>query len=166
MKSGKIPQEWRDAVVTPIFKKGKKSDPANYRPVSLTNVTGKVMERVVKEALTNYLEENALIVEEQHGFRTGRSPMTNIIEFNNATKKWLDEGKAYDVLYLDFSKAFDVVPHDKLMVKLEAIGIGGALLQWLKDWLSGTLLPMQVQVKSHSTVGFFAVSHCLKLRVV
>ena len=137
MRSGKIPEEWRDAEVTPIFKKGKKSDPANYRPVSLTNVIGKVMERVVKEALTEYLEKNALIVEEQHGFRAGRSPLTNIVEFNNTTTKWLDEGKPYDVLYLDFSKAFDVVPHDKLIKKLEAMGIRGALLRWLKDWLSG-----------------------------
>ena len=56
------------------------------------------MERIVKEALTNYLEENALLVDEQHGFRAGRSPMTNIVEFNNVTTKWLDEGKAHDVL--------------------------------------------------------------------
>ena len=61
-------------------------------------MTGKVMERIVKEALTNYLEENALLVDEQHGFRAGRSPMTNIVEFNNVTTKWLDEGKAHDVL--------------------------------------------------------------------
>ena len=108
-------------------------------------MTGKVMERVVKEALTKYLEDNALIVEEQHGFRAGRSPLTNLVEFNNVTTKWLDEGKLYDVLYLDFAKAFDVVPHDKLIKKLEAIGVRGTLLEWLKDWLSGRRQRVKVE---------------------
>ena len=103
------------------------------------------MERIVKEALTKHLEENGLITDEQHGFRTGRSPMTNIVEFKNETTKWLDQGKPYDVLYLDFAKAFDKVPHDKLMVKLEAIGVKGNLLRWLNDWLRGRRQRVKVE---------------------
>ena len=138
VEQGRIPDEWRLAVVTPIYKnKGKKSDPCNYRPVSLTNVIGKVMERVVKEQLTTYLEKNKLISEAQHGFRHGRSPQTNLIEFLNETTKWLDEGRAFDILYLDFEKAFDKVCHERLMTKLEAKGVNGKAKAWLRDWLSG-----------------------------
>ena len=145
MDDGQIPDEWRDAVVTPIFKKGKKTDPANYRPVSLTNVTGKIMERIVKETIMNHMEGHRLIAEEQHGFRSGRSVMTNIIEFNNVTTKWLDDGKSYDVLYLDFAKAFDVVCHRRLMMKLETVGIKGKLLKWIGDWLRGRRQRVKVE---------------------
>ena len=145
IKTGQIPDEWRDAVVTPIFKKGKKCDPANYRPVSLTCVSCKMLERIVKEALTKHVEENNLIDNAQHGFRAKRSPMTNLVEFNNVTTKWLDEGKAYDVLYLDFAKAFDKVPHKRLLLKLEAMGVKDELLKWIGDWLKGRRQRVKVE---------------------
>lgn len=68
--------------------------------------------------------------------RRGRSPQTNLIEFLNVTTMWHDEGKPFDLLYLDFSKAFDKVCHKRLLVKLAAIGIGGKLLTWIQDWLA------------------------------
>ena len=146
LDTGRIPDDWRDAEVTPIYKKkGKKSEAANYRPVSLTNVTGKLMERIVKEALTDFIEKNDLFSDTQHGFRTGRSVQTNLIEFNNETTKWLDEGKSFDVLFLDYAKAFDKVSHQRLVVKLEAIGIKGKLLMWLKDWLRGRRQRVKVE---------------------
>ena len=111
--------EWRDAEVTPIFKKGSKADPANYRPVSLTVIVGKLMERIVKEALMEYVEKNGHLSDAQHGFRSGRSTQTNLIEFLDVTTKWLDEGKAFDIVYLDFSKAFDKVCHVRLIKKTE-----------------------------------------------
>ena len=135
MDAGKIPDDWREANVTPLFKKGKKSDPGNYRPVSLTNVIGKTMERVVKEALTRYIETNNRLSDSQHGFRNGRSTQTNMIEYLNVTTKWLDEGKNFDVLYFDFSKAFDKVCHKRLLVKLKEAGVGGNVLKRLEDWL-------------------------------
>ena len=136
MDDGRIPDEWRDAHVTPIHKKGSKADPGNYRGVSLTSVIGKLMERMVKEEIDKYVEGNELMSNTQHGFRRGRSPQTNLIEFMNGTTKWHDEGKCFDVIYLDFSKAFDVVCHKRLMVKLRAIGISGKVIKWLKDWMS------------------------------
>ena len=145
METGKIPDEWRKAEVTPIFKKGKKSDPGNYRPVSLTCVIGKMMERLVKEAMTDHIETNGLISDEQHGFRAGRSAQTNLIEFTNETTKWLDEGKAFDILYLDFAKAFDKVHHEKLVKKLEMVGIDGKLKEWLTDWLRGRKQRVRVE---------------------
>ena len=136
LETEKIPDDWRLAEVTPIFKKGSKADPGNYRPVSLTNVIGKMMERIVKDDIVTYIEKNQLISDTQHGFRSGRSPQTNLIEFQNETTKWLDEGSAFDVLYLDFEKAFDKVSHKKLVKKLGKVGIVGKVKGWLRDWLS------------------------------
>ena len=138
MERGKIPDEWRDAVVSPIYKqKGSKSDPGNYRPVSLTNIAGKLMERVVKDEITHFIEANRLMSDSQHGFRSGRSVQTNMIEFHNTTTKWLDEGRSFDVIYLDFAKAFDKVCHRRLVIKLQEYGILGKILKWLENWLSG-----------------------------
>ena len=137
MDDGVIPEEWRDAEVTPIFKKGSKADPANYRPVSLTVIAGKLMERLVKDTLMEYVEKNGYLSEAQHGFRAGRSTQTNLIEFLDVTTKWMDEGKAFDAVYLDFSKAFDKVCHTRLIAKLKNIGVGGKILVWLKNWLKG-----------------------------
>ena len=145
LETEKIPDDWRLAEVTPIFKKGSKADPGNYRPVSLTNVIGKMMERIVKDEIVTYVEKNKLISDAQHGFRTGRSPQTNLIEFQNETTKWLDEGSAYDVLYLDFEKAFDKVCHQKLIQKLGKVGIGGKVKGWLKNWLSGRKQRVRVE---------------------
>ena len=87
VRDARIPDQWRDAVVTPIFKKGKKTDPGNYRPVSLTSVFGKTLERIVKKRLVAHIEDNGLLRNTQHGFRTGRSPQTNLTEFlDKATK--------------------------------------------------------------------------------
>ena len=100
MDTGKIPDDWREACVTPIYKlKGKKSDPGNYRPVSLTNVVGKMMERVVKEEVMNHVESNNLLSNAQHGFRAKRSPQTNLVEFMNEVTKWMDQGASFDILY-------------------------------------------------------------------
>ena len=145
MDTGKIPDDWREANVTPLFKKGKKSDPGNYRPVSLTNVIGKTMERVVKEALTKYIETNNRFSDSQHGFRNGRSTQTNMIEYLNVTTKWLDEGKNFDVIYCDFAKAFDKVCHKRLLVKLKEAGVGGKVLKWLEDWLKGRKQRVKVE---------------------
>ena len=137
ISESRIPDEWRDAVVTPIFKKGTKTDPGNYRPVSLTSVFCKTLERIVKKRVDKHVEDNGLIRNTQHGFRTGRSPQTNLTEFLDKATEWMDEGKSFDVLYLDFQKAFDKVDHQRLKVKLDAVGIRGKLGKWIEDWLKG-----------------------------
>ena len=142
---GSIPDDWREAIISPIFKKGSKAKPENYRPVSLTNIVGKLMEKIVKQDIMEYIEANNLLSNSQHGFRAGRSTQTNLIEFFDRTTKWLDEGKSFDVLYLDFAKAFDKVCHESLIVKLEAVGIGGKLLEWLRDWLRGRKQKVRVE---------------------
>ena len=135
MQNGSIPDDWRKANVTPLFKKGSKFVPGNYRPVSLTSVLCKTMERLVKDKLIQHLEANEVISDSQHGFRKGKSCQTNLLEFMEKMTEWADNGSAIDVVYLDFAKAFDKVCHERLMVKVEAAGITGKVSDWLHDWL-------------------------------
>ncbi|KAK4818819.1 hypothetical protein QYF61_019856 [Mycteria americana] len=131
------PDDWRLANVTPIYKKGRKEDPGNYRPVSLTSVPGKVMEWFILSALNRHVQANQGIRPSQHGFMKGRSCLTNLISFYDQVTGLVDEGKAVDVIYLDFSKAFDTVSHSILLEKLAAHGLGGCTLRWAKNWLDG-----------------------------
>ena len=135
LDDGCIPDDWRDAHVTAIHKKGSKADPGNYRGVSLTCVLGKLLERIVKSDVDAYIEMNGLMSKSQHGFRSGRSPMTNLVEFFNEATKWYDAGRSFDVIYLDFSKAFDVICHERIIVKLEAVGVEGKIIEWIRNWL-------------------------------
>ena len=136
IQSGKIPADWKTAVVIPIFKKGAKGEAGNYRPVSLTSVPCKLLEGLIKEAMMDHLLRNQLIRDSQHGFMTGRSCTTNLVEYLDVATRLVDQGKAADIVYLDFAKAFDKVPRERLLAKLEAKGITGAILQWIRNWLS------------------------------
>ncbi|KAK4820059.1 LOW QUALITY PROTEIN: hypothetical protein QYF61_019001 [Mycteria americana] len=135
--TGEVPADWRLANVTPIFKKGWKEDPGNYRPVSLTSVPGKLMEQIILSAITQHVEDNQGIKPSQHGFRNGRSCLTNLVSLYEKVIRLVDEGKAVDVVYLDFSKAFDTVSHSILLEKLAAHGLDGCTLHWVKNWLDG-----------------------------
>ncbi|KAK4824336.1 hypothetical protein QYF61_013671 [Mycteria americana] len=124
--TGEVPVDRRLENVTPIFKKDRKEDLGNYRAVSLTSVPGKLMEQIILR-----------IKPSQHGFRKGRSCLTNLICFYDKVTRVMDEGKAVDVVYLDFSKAFDTVSHSILLEKLAAHGLDGCTLRWVKNWLDG-----------------------------
>ena len=137
LAEGVVPADWKKANVTPIFKKGSKGDPGNYRPVSLTSVACKIMESVLRDAITEHLERNHLISGSQHGFFKGRSCATNLLEFLEKAMLAADEGKAMDVVFLDFAKAFDKVPREQLLKKLQAHGIRRNLLHWVSEWLTG-----------------------------
>ncbi len=135
LREGVVPEEWRTANVTPIYKKGPKGDPGNYRPVSLTSVPGKLLERIIKEQIMEFLYARNLIKSSQHGFVKGKSCTTNRLEFMERVTREVDRGKAVDVIYLDFSKAFDKVPHKKLIEKFRGKGIQGEPLRWMEKWL-------------------------------
>ncbi|KAK4830626.1 hypothetical protein QYF61_012451 [Mycteria americana] len=117
--------------------KGWKEDLGNYRPVSLTSVLGKIMDQFILSALNRHVQANQGIRPSQHGFRKGRSCLTNLISFCDEVTHLVDEGKAVDVVYLDFSKAFDTVSHSILLEKLAAYGLGGCTLCWVKNCLDG-----------------------------
>ncbi|CAM4359497.1 unnamed protein product [Caretta caretta] len=135
-RSGEVPDDWKKANVVPIFKKGKKEDPGNCRPVSLTSVPGKIMEQVLKESILKHLHERKVIRNSQHGFTKGRSCLTNLIAFYDEITGSVDEGKAVDVLFLDFSKAFDTVSHSILVSKLKKYGLDECTIRWVESWLN------------------------------
>ena len=136
LEHGVLPDDWKKADVVAIFKKGTKSDPGNYRPVSLTCITCKVMESIIRDNIVKFFSDNNLYSECQHGFRSKRSGVTQLIEVIEYFANTLDKGDSLDVVYLDFSKAFDSVPHERLLIKLSAYGIEDKLLQWIKSFLS------------------------------
>ena len=148
LKHGDIPQDWRDANVTAIFFKGSRMMAGNYRPVSLTSHICKIMERIIKNKLEIYLERWGLLGESQHGFRNKKSCLTNLLEFKESTASMLDVGTPVDVIFLDFQKAFDKVPHGRLLVKLRDHGIDGKVLEWIKQWLTGRWQQVVVLMES------------------
>jgi hypothetical protein len=136
-ETGVVPKDWKDANVKPIFKKGAKWDPGNYRPVSLTSVCCKIIESIVRDDMMSHLLDNELINPSQHGFMPGRSCCSNLLEFLEKVTKVVDEGLPMDIVFLDFAKAFNKVPKERPIEKLRAHGIRGKTLQWIRAWLSG-----------------------------
>ncbi len=134
---GCLPQCWKEANVTPVYKKGSRLDTSNYRPVSLTTICCKVMEKLIRSVMLKHLTENQLLSEQQHGFVYGRSCTTQLLKVMDKWTEIMDEGGAIDAVYLDLAKAFDTVPHRRLLVKLASYGITGKLLEWITDFLTG-----------------------------
>jgi hypothetical protein len=132
-----LPEDWKCADVLPIFKKGNPSAVTNYRPISLTNTLCKVMEKLVKDNILTFALGNNLITDGQHGFLPSRSTCTEMLECHSDWCSALDNKCVVDVIMLDFRKAFDVVPHAKLIYKLSNLGICAATLQWLQAFLAG-----------------------------
>jgi hypothetical protein len=136
INAGSVPAEWKLANVVPIYKKGSKAAAGNYRPISLTCICCKIMESILKTDILAHLHNNGIITKSQHGFTRGRSCATNLLEFMEPVTAAADEGKAVDIVYLDFAKAFDKVPTQRLIAKLSAVGIRGNMLRWISDWLT------------------------------
>ena len=130
-----MPDDWKLANVTPFLKKGSKSLPCNYRPISLTSVVCKMLETLIRDKLVNHLEENNLLKNTQHGFQYKRSCLMNLLDFLYDILNQYDESKSVDIIYLDFQKAFDKVPHKRLLIKLKSHGIKGNVLKWIQNWL-------------------------------
>ena len=134
-EEGSIPNDWCVAHITPIHKKGSRNHTENYRPISLTSVICKIMEKIIRRHVMEHLISNDLLVKNQHGFVNRRSCMTQLIEVIDNWTDMCDGGDQVDTVYLDLSKAFDTVPHRRLLVKLESCGIGPDLLRWIQAFL-------------------------------
>ena len=116
-----MPEDWKKANVTLVFKKKKDLD--NYRPVSFTSIPGKVVERFILGTVSRHIKGKRVIRGSQHGFTKGKSCLTNLIAFYEDVTRWTDDVKAVDVAYLDFSKASDTVSHSILAAKLRKCGL-------------------------------------------
>jgi hypothetical protein len=134
---GVFPELWKTARITPIFKSGDKSNVSNYRPISLLSSMGKIFEKLVYERLFNHI--SPFLCDSQHGFISGKSTGTNLVEFVSEITACLDARAQLDAVYTDFSKAFDRVNHGILLQKLAALGIIGKLYEWLKSYLTGRM---------------------------
>ena len=135
LSSGECPLDWRSANVTPIHKKGSRTDPSNYRPVSLTSQVCKVLETIVRKHILKHLADNNILSDKQHGFREGRSCLTNLLETLETWTEILDDRNGIDVAYLDFRKAFDLVSHSHLIYKMSKYGIKDNVLNWVASFL-------------------------------
>jgi hypothetical protein len=136
-ESGEVPEDWKQANVSPIFKKGNKGDAANYRPISLTCVCCKIMEHIITSNIMKHAKNQNILYEFQHGFRDQRSCETQLLEFVHDIVCNMQQGKQTDVLVMDFSKAFDKVGHQRLLHKLHHYGIQGNTNNWIRGFLTG-----------------------------
>ena len=130
-----VPSDWREALITPLYKKGPRNIPANYRPVSLTSVVSKMLEHIIFSSSMKHLNSYKILTPSQHGFRSKRPCETQLISTIQGISKKLKSGKdQVDVILLDFAKAFDKVPFQRLLLKLNFYGIRDNTLQWISSF--------------------------------
>ena len=149
---GEIPDDWREANVVPIYKKGDKSTPANYRPISLTCICCKLMEHVLASNIMRFGDRNNIIFPLQFGFRKNMSCEQQLLGFVSDLHNNLDEGNQTDVLIMDFSKAFDKVGHQRLLRKLDYYGVRGKNLKWIQNFLHRRSQRVVLEGKKSSTI--------------
>ena len=139
LHAGELPTDWKNANVTPIHKKGSRSQASNYRPISLTSQVVKVLESIIRDYICSFLTNNKLLTDKQCEFCKARSCLTNLLESFEEWTAALDDHYAVDVIYLDFKKAFDSVPHQRLLGKIKSYGIEGNIFKWLSSFLHNRL---------------------------
>jgi hypothetical protein len=135
MNNNTIPGDWKKATVVHIYKGGERSAVGNYRPVSLTSVVCKQMEYVIAGYLRHVWVTSDWLYEGQHGFRPGYSCESQLFTVCQDTADSLDEGVRTDAILIDFSKAFDLVPHDRLLTNILETGVGVRVVNWIKEYL-------------------------------
>ena len=136
LSTGILPPDWKHGKVVPVFKSGNKHSPLNYRPISLTSVPCKIIEHIIYNHIMDFLDANHFFHPSQHGFRKGFSCETQLAMFVHDLHVNLDSNLQTDAIFLDFSKAFDKVPHERLLLKLAALHLNADILAWIKAFLS------------------------------
>ena len=136
LRKGIFPDSLKVARVTPLYKKGSKDDPGNYRPISVLPVIGKVFEKLVNVRVMDFLESQQILYKHQYGFRKKFSTKLSLINLSNALMKSIDEGKITLGIFIDFQKAFDTINHIILIRKLAHYGVCGVVLKWFQSYLN------------------------------
>ena len=145
LRQGRVPKIWKKAIITPIHKKGPRNTALNYRPVSLTSVICRTEELIIHDHMSSHLMEHHLISDVQHGFVKRRSSLTQHLTFLNELTANYESNIPCDIIYLDFAKAFDSVPHNKLILVLQQLKINGFILKWIEDFLRGRVQQTRVE---------------------
>ena len=148
LRDNEIPADWKTAKISAIFKKGNKCLANNYRPVSLTSIICKTMEKLVRDHITNHMIGNKLFTAKQYGFMSGRSTALQLLKVLDEWTEALDNGTGVDCIYMDYQKAFDTVPHNRLVSKLSAYGTGQNMIKWIKNYLSGRMQQVTINGKT------------------
>ena len=151
LDQGIIPADWKSANVVPVFKKGDRAKPENYRPVSLTSIVCKTLEHIVCSSIHRHLDQHNILCDAQHGFRKKRSCTSQLLLTIQDLAKGMDMGDQTDVILLDLSKAFDKVPHGRLMYKVNYYGIRGNTHTWIQSLLSNRSQKVQLEGSSSHT---------------
>ena len=136
LDTGILPSDFKRANITPIFKKGSRSTPGNYRPVSITSVSCKVLESIIRGEILEHLERNKLLSDYQHGFTKNKPCLTNLLETLEDITPCLDNGERVDIVFLDYRKVFDSVSHKRLVHKIARYGFGEVFTRWINNFLS------------------------------
>ena len=136
LNTGEVPADWKNAFIVPVFKKGEKHIPSNYRPVSLTSVVCKLLEHIVHSSVMRHFDRNRILTDHQHGFRAKRSCETQLLTTIQKIARDMTKKGQVDVILLDFAKAFDKVPHQRLLHKLHFYGVRQSTLRWIESFLS------------------------------
>lgn len=147
VESGILPTAFKHANITPIFKSGSRSSPGNYRPVSITSVPCKILESIIRDEMLAHLNKYNLLSEHQHGFMRNKSCLTNLLETLEEVTSSMDNGEGMDMVFLDYKKAFDSVPHKRLVYKLSKYGFGENFTNWISDFLSNRT--QSVHIRGH-----------------
>ena len=132
-----VPQDWKTAYICPVFKGGNRDEAKNYRPISLTSILSKTLEHIISSSMWHHLETNKLITDNQHGFRKQLNTTTQLLHVTHKALKALDSKDPYYLTSFDFSKAFDKVPHNLLIHKLNKFQFNEQVTKWIKEWLTG-----------------------------
>ena len=149
LQQGQVPDDWKQANVAPIFKKGDDSTAASYKPISLTSVCCKILEHIIHSQIMRHLDIHQILSDQQHGFRKNGSCESQLILTVQDLATALVENEQMDAILLYFSRAFDKVSHQRLAIKLDHCGIRGNLLQWIKSFLANRT--QQVLVEGHTS---------------
>ncbi len=135
LQTAQVPEDWRHAIVTPVAKSPRTTNPRQFRPISLTYIVCKILEAILKEKLLSHSSQLSLLTTRQHGFLPRRSTLANLLSAEETVNRWLDEGDTVDIVCLDFAKAFDSVNHRLLLINLKCYGIAPSVINWIESYL-------------------------------